>query len=154
MCAPCFVSLHGLWGVYGIDFRIDTLVSSLYCVFPVASFFIFLFVIVFQILEIALHAVVAIGYLTTFSILNWRTCAELGYCKTVASTLFETFSTKPVLAAFVVVALSAASQFVDAGTRRRPTLRITIRRNNLQSATMQVCSSAQLFRVEQLWQRK
>ena len=119
VCAM-FVSLHGLWGVYGIDFRIDTLVSTLYCVFPVASFFIFLFVKAPK-LEIALHAVVAIGYLTTFSILNWRTCAELGYCKTVASTLFETFSTKPVLAAFVVVALSAASQFVDAGTRRRPT---------------------------------
>ena len=35
--------------------------------------------------------------------LNWRTCAEMGYCGTVASTVLETLETKPVLAAFAVV---------------------------------------------------
>ncbi|MGA2730442.1 MAG: hypothetical protein ABSE96_21730 [Terracidiphilus sp.] len=108
-----FVSIRGVGGAYGIDFRVDTLVSTIYVVFPVASFFIFLFVKA-QKLELILHAIVAIGYLGTFSILNWRTCAELGYCGSVASTVFETLKIKPVLAAFGVIVFSFAASFVDA----------------------------------------
>ena len=100
--SSAFVSLHGFYGVYGIDFRRDTLVSVLYCIFPVLSFFIFLFVKAAK-CELSLYIVIAIGYLTTFSMLNWRTCAEMGYCGTVASTVLETLETKPVLAAFAVV---------------------------------------------------
>ncbi|MGA7107089.1 MAG: hypothetical protein WBY75_05065, partial [Terracidiphilus sp.] len=88
--------------IYGLDFRRDTMVSTLYCIFPILSFFIFLFVKAPK-LELSLHLVIAIGYLTTFSMLNWRTCAEMGYCSSVASTVLETISTKPMLAAFAVV---------------------------------------------------
>jgi hypothetical protein len=108
-----FVSIRGLGGAYGIDFRVDTLVSAIYVVLPVSSFFIFLFVKA-QKLEVTLHAIVAIGYLTTFSILNWRTCAELGYCGSVASMVFETLRIKPVLAAFGVIVFSFAALLVDA----------------------------------------
>ena len=108
-----FVSIRGLGGAYGIDFRVDTLVSTIYVVLPVASFFIFLFVKA-QKLEATLHSIVAIGYLSSFSILNWRTCAELGYCGSVASTVFATLKIKPVLAAFGVIAFSIAASFVDA----------------------------------------
>jgi hypothetical protein len=108
-----FVSIRGFGGAYGIDFRVDTLVSTIYVVLPVASFFIFLFVKA-QKLELILHAIVAIGYLSTFSILNWRTCAELGYCESIASTVSATLKIKPVLAAFGVIFFSFAASFVDA----------------------------------------
>jgi hypothetical protein len=107
-----FVSLHGIYQIYGLDFRVDTLVSTIYVVLPLASFFIFLFVKVPK-LEVSLHAIVAIGYLSTFSILNWRTCAELGYCGSIASTVFATLNIKPVLAAFGVIVFSFAASFVD-----------------------------------------
>jgi hypothetical protein len=107
-----FVSLHGIYQIYGLDFRVDTLVSTIYVVLPLASFFIFLFVKVPK-LEVSLHAIVAIGYLSTFSILNWRTCAELGYCGSIASTVFATLKIKPVLAAFGVIVFSFAASFVD-----------------------------------------
>jgi hypothetical protein len=108
-----FVSIRGFGGVYGIDFRVDTLVSTIYVVLPVASFFIFLFVKAAK-LEATLHTIVAVGYLTTFSMLNWRTCAELGYCGSIASTVFATLKIKPVLAAFGVIVFSVAASFVDA----------------------------------------
>jgi hypothetical protein len=111
-----FVSVRGLEGAYGIDFRIDALVSTLYVVFPVASFFIFLFIKAPK-LEAALHAIVAVGYLTTFSILNWRTCAELGYCGTVASTVVETLKTKPVAASFGVVIFCLAALMLGGRSR-------------------------------------
>jgi hypothetical protein len=107
-----FVSLHGIYQIYGLDFRVDTLVSTIYVVLPLASFFNFLFVKVPK-LEVSLHAIVAIGYLSTFSILNWRTCAELGYCGSIASTVFATLKIKPVLAAFGVIVFSFAASFVD-----------------------------------------
>jgi hypothetical protein len=107
-----FVSLHGIYQIYGLDFRVDTLVSTTYVVLPIASFFIFLFVKAPK-RELSLHAIVAIGYLSTFSILNWRTCAELGYCGSIASTVFATLKIKPVLAAFGVIVFSFAASFVD-----------------------------------------
>ncbi len=120
VCA-LFVTLHGLWGAYGIEFRTDTVISALYCVLPFSSFFIFLFAKAPK-LEASLHTIVAVGYLTTYSILNWRSCAELGYCSTVASTVLTTFRTKPVLAAFAVILLSAAALSLDARRRQAKTL--------------------------------
>ena len=111
-----FVTLHGLRGAYGIEFRTDTLISVVYCAFPIASFFVFLFVKAPKV-EIALHLLIAIGYWSAFSFLNWRTCAELGYCSTVASTVLMTLSTKPVLAAFAVIFFSTAAQRIHAQDR-------------------------------------
>jgi hypothetical protein len=114
-----FVSVRGLDGAYGIDFRLDTLVSVLYCAIPIASFFIFLFVKAPK-LEAALHLVIAVGYLSNYSILNWRTCAELGYCETVASTVLETLRTKPVEAAFGVVVFCLAALLLGQRPLNRP----------------------------------
>jgi hypothetical protein len=116
--SSAFVTLHGLFGVYGLDFRRNTLVSALYCAFPVLSFFLFLFVKAAK-PEAILHIVIACGYLTTFSMLNWRTCAEMGYCGTVTSTVVETLETKPILAAFVVVLCVLLANLV--GTRPEKT---------------------------------
>jgi hypothetical protein len=116
--SSAIVSLYGFYGVYGIDFRRDTLLSSLYCIFPILSFFIFLFVRAPR-LEVILHTVIAIGYLVTFSMLNWRTCAEMGYCSTVTSTVFETFATKPVRAAFAATLCALLATLM--GTRPEKT---------------------------------
>ncbi len=107
--AALYVSFRGLRGAYGMEFRTDTLVTAIYCAFPCASFLVFLFVRGPK-LEIVLHSLIAIGYASTFSFLNWRTCAELGYCTTVASTVLMTLTIKPVLAAFAVVLCSYAAQ--------------------------------------------
>lgn len=115
ICA-LYVTLHGLLGAYGIEFRTDSLVSAIYCAFPFASFFVFLFVKARKV-EIALHILIAIGYWSAFSFLNWRTCAELGYCSTVVSTVLMTMRTKPVLAAFAVIVFSIAAQRIDAPRR-------------------------------------
>lgn len=108
-----FVSLHGIWNLYGLDFRIDTLISVLYCLLPFLSIFVFLFVKPPR-LEVSLHALIAVGYLSTYSLLNWRTCTGFGYCTTVVSTIGTTLRTKPILAAFGVVLFSAIALFLDA----------------------------------------
>ena len=107
LCAV-FVTLRGLRGAYGMEFRTDTLVSLLYCALPAASFLVFLFPKAPK-SKIALHIFIAIGYWGSFSFLNWRTCAELGYCSTVASTILMTLSTKPVMAAFAIIVFSIAA---------------------------------------------
>jgi hypothetical protein len=107
-----FVTLHGLWGVYGLDFRRDTLISVLYCLLPFASFFVFLWIKEPR-PKILSHAAIAIGYLTTFSLLSWRTCDSVGYCVSVASTVWEVFRTKSVLAAFGALVLTGIGQTVD-----------------------------------------
>lgn len=92
-----FVSLHGLWGAYGLDLRIDTAVAFLYCLLPVSSFFVFLFVRSPKI-EVGLHCLVALGYWTTYAMLNQRTCTAFGDCGTIAATTSMTLTTQPVLA--------------------------------------------------------
>lgn len=112
VCA-LFVSLHGVWNLYGLDFRIDTIVSALYCLLPFLSFFIFLFARKPQ-RELILQVIIVFGYLMVYSMLNWRTCSGFGDCISVPSTVFETLQTKAVLAAFAVLVLSAVGLFFDA----------------------------------------
>lgn len=119
------VTLHAIWTGWAIDLRADPLVTYLYCIFPGLMFFVFLLARPLR-RKAALLWLLAVGYLLTASILNWRTCAELGYCSTVASTVIETFRTKPVLAAFAVAVLGSISLSLhtdqhktDAEARRR-----------------------------------
>jgi len=113
------VTLYGLYGAYGLDFRRDTFVSALYVLLPFLSFFVFLFARALR-SELWLHALVACGFLTAYSILNWRSCNWLGDCTTVSATVLETLMTKRVLAAFGVFILSALAFLIDAPARRRP----------------------------------
>src|SRR5579863_2656018 len=104
VCA-LFVSLHGIWNLYGLDLRIDTLISVLYCLLPFLSFFVFLFMKRLE-LEVVAHVLIAAGYLASYAFLNWRTCSGFGYCTTVEATIQVTLLTKSVLAAVAVVFLS------------------------------------------------
>jgi hypothetical protein len=111
-----YVSLHALYSAYGVDFRANPLLTFLYCALPGLSFPAFFFVRTPR-LESGLQAVLALGYLTTFSMLNWRTCAELGYCGSVTATVLETLRASPVSAAFSVVILDCTALLLK-GRRR------------------------------------
>lgn len=100
-----FVTLHGLYSATRVDFRFDTTVSVLYCVLPSLSAFVYLFVRGKKAATL-LYALIALGYLTTYSMLSWRTCDSVGYCTSAAATVLETLRTKPVLASFGALLLS------------------------------------------------
>lgn len=110
-----FVSLRGVWNIRGLDFRIDTVVSVLYCLLPFLSFFVFFFAKPPR-TQVLMHTIIAAGYLATYAILNWRTCSAFGYCDGVGSTIFLTLMTKPVLAAFAVLVLSSVGLFLNTGS--------------------------------------
>lgn len=122
VCA-LFVSLHGVWNLYGLDFRIDTVVSTLYCVLPLLSFFVFLFAKPLK-TQVLMHGIIAVGYLAVYAMLNWRTCSAFGYCDSVGATVFLTLRTKPVLAAFLVLVLSLVGLFVKTGPAAKSQSRV------------------------------
>ena len=110
------VTLHGAFAAWAIDLRADPIVTFLYCLFPGLTFFVFIFVRPLR-MKAALLSLLAVGYLLTASILNWRTCAENGYCSTIASIVFMTIRTKPVLASFAVALLSLIPLLLHDGQR-------------------------------------
>ncbi|HVZ84202.1 MAG TPA: hypothetical protein VG893_11055 [Terracidiphilus sp.] len=115
-CALCvFVTLNGIYAAWAMDLRANPLLSALYCAIPASSIFVFAFVRR-RSLEIGLHAAVALGYLTVYSMLNWRTCAELGYCSSVQDTVLTTLSTRAVEAAIAIVVLRGVS--IGLGSQR------------------------------------
>jgi hypothetical protein len=107
-----YVSFLGLFSLYGLDLRPNPMVSTLFFVLPTLSIFVFTLVKRPH-LELALQAVIAAGYLTTFSMLNWRTCSALGYCGTVLDTVLATLQIRTVLAAWGVVLLTALTIVLD-----------------------------------------
>ena len=106
------VSLFGLVAAMGVDLRQDTMLSLCYCCLPVLCFPVFLLVKPPRRAAVVL-SLMALTYLGAFSVLNWRTCSELGYCQSVAATIFQTLSTNRVLAYFSVVILMLLAQLVD-----------------------------------------
>lgn len=108
-----FVTIRGFRGAYGIEFRTDTLISALYVVFPCCSFLVFLFARRAR-LELFLQSLIAVGYLSSFAFLNWRTCSSLGYCTTVTASVLTTLGARSVLAAFAAVVFSATAMTCDA----------------------------------------
>lgn len=106
------VSFRGALSVYGIDFRINPIISAIYCTLPTLS------ILVFALVkrprpEFFAHLTIAAGYLASFSFLNWRTCAELGYCSSVSSTVWETLRIRPMLCAWGVVVLASLAILMD-----------------------------------------
>lgn len=101
--ASLFVTAYGVYVYAGTNLRMDTLLVSLYCFVPMLSFPVFLLSFWRHRLSVALHAAMAIAFLIAYSMLNWRTCAEIGYCVSVAITVLETLSTRPSEATLAVV---------------------------------------------------
>lgn len=106
------VTLSGLYSIYGLDFRQDTVLSVLYCLLPILCFPVFILVRPAQ-RSAAIAAVLAVAYLVVYSMLNWRTCAQLGYCGSVASTVMQTLKTRTASCYFGVALFSFAAVIVD-----------------------------------------
>jgi hypothetical protein len=106
------VSLHGVWSVLSIDLKQDTILSCVYCVLPILCFPVLLLVRP-QSRSAIILSLMAITYLGAYSVLNWRTCSELGYCESIMATVMQTLSTNTVLGFFAVVILSLVAMLID-----------------------------------------
>jgi hypothetical protein len=106
----CLLTLYGLAALRGLDLRQNTLLSVAYCALPLLSLPLYLLALVARRL-LMLQALLVLAYTPVYSALNWRTCAELGYCGSVASVVLMTIATSKVLL-FWGVALSGAAAFV------------------------------------------
>jgi hypothetical protein len=106
------VTIHGVWSLLAIDLQQDTVLSCVYCALPILCFPVLLLVRP-QGRSAILLSLMAITYLGAYSVLNWRTCSELGYCESVLATVVQTLSTNSVLGFFAVVILSLAAMLID-----------------------------------------
>ena len=106
------VSVHGVWSAMSIDLQQDTVLSFVYCAMPVLCFPVFLLVRPASRSTFVL-SLMALTLLGTYSVLNWRTCAELGYCQGVIGTVLQTLNTNVMLAFFAVVILNFIALLVD-----------------------------------------
>ena len=106
------VSVHGVWSAMSIDLQQDTVLSFVYCAMPVLCFPVFLLVRPASRSTFVL-SLMALTFLGTYSVLNWRTCAELGYCQGVIGTVLQTLNTNVMLAFFAVVILNLIALLVD-----------------------------------------
>ena len=105
------ITLQGLYIAQRIDFRLNTVLTTTYCLLPILCFPMFFFLR--RARRAALLFVFACAFWAAFSALNWRTCAELAYCGSVASTVLNTLTTKGVLAFFGIVAVAFALARID-----------------------------------------
>ena len=106
----CLLTLYGLAAIRGLDLRQNTLLSVAYCALPLLSLPLYLLALVARRL-LLLQALLVLAYIPVYSALNWRTCAELGYCGSVASVVLMTIATPKVLL-FWGVALSSLAAFI------------------------------------------
>jgi hypothetical protein len=118
----CLLTLYGLAAVRGLDLRQNTWLSVAYCALPLLSLPLHLLALAVRRL-LPIQAILVLAYIPVYSALNWRTCAELGYCGSVASVVLMTIATSKVLL-FGGVALSSLAAFIversgsaDAGER-------------------------------------
>ncbi len=112
------VSIYGLLPFLSADFRSNTVVMGLYCILPVLSFPVTL--VSFRSLRwsVALHWLLAFSYLAVYSMLDWRTCAELGYCQGVLATVLVTASTRRALGLFLVAIFNVALIILESSSQR------------------------------------
>lgn len=110
------VTLYGIYSAIIVDFRANTVLISFYWVLPVLCFPVFLLVRPAR-RSVVVLAIMAVAYLAVYSALDRRSCSELGYCGSIASTVFETVRMHSVLAYFGAVALSLVGLLVE---RRLP----------------------------------
>jgi hypothetical protein len=107
--SSCLLTLDGLASVLGMDLRQNTALSVAYCALPLLSLPLYLLALAVRKL-LPLQAILALAYILVYSALNWRTCAALGYCGSVASVVLMTAATTKVLL-FCGVALCSLTAF-------------------------------------------
>ncbi len=108
----CLLTLYGLAAIRGLDLRQDTVLSVAYCGLPLLSLPFYLPALAVRKL-LPIQAILFLGYVAVYSVLNWRTCAELGYCGSVASVVLLTITTSKVMLFWGVALSSAAAWAVE-----------------------------------------
>jgi hypothetical protein len=106
------VTLNGIYEAWAVDKRQDPVLTWVYCLSPILCFPVF-FLVRSHRKSAVLLALLALAFLGAYSALNWRTCAELGYCASLASTVLETLQTFWVLAFFGVAAISFVAATIE-----------------------------------------
>ena len=113
------VTVYGAYLWISIDFDLNPILTYLFSTLPLLCFPTFLLVRR-PTKSAAIIAILALAYFIVYSTLNWRTCAELGYCASVVSTVIDTLKTWSVLAFFAVPILTFVAQFVDRPKAGKP----------------------------------
>jgi hypothetical protein len=111
------VSMYGVYSFDGMTLAPDTVAVVLFGLLPVLFFPVWILSFWRLRLAVILHWAFAAGYLVVYSILDRRTCSEMGYCGSVLSTVIETLTAHPVEATFAVAMLNLAAWRL-AGKRR------------------------------------
>jgi hypothetical protein len=106
------LSLYGIYVYAGANLNLDTLLMSLYCFLPMLSFPVFLLSFRYRRTSVASHCTMAVVYCAVYSMLNWRSCSELGICSGVAATVLETLTTRPALLSIGVAGLNLAPVWI------------------------------------------
>jgi hypothetical protein len=112
------VSAYGLVPLIRANFQQDPLLISLYCFLPILSFPVTLLSIRWLRLSVVIHWILALVYLTAFSMLDWRTCTAYGYCEGVPHTVIVTLSTWRAQGVIAVAVLNLALLFLKADTHK------------------------------------
>jgi len=100
--------LLGLLSLALADFRQDALLIGLFFFLPILSFPITLLSFRWLRWSVALQWALALGYLAVYSRLDWRTCAEAGYCQGAIAIVLVTLTAWPVQVLFVVAVFNLA----------------------------------------------
>lgn len=106
------VSVRGVWSALSIDMRQDTALTIVYCAMPILCFPVLLILRPLSRSTFVL-SLMALTFVGTYSVLNWRTCSELGYCESVIATVMQTINTDFALAYFGVVILNLVALLID-----------------------------------------
>jgi hypothetical protein len=111
------VTAYGVYSFDGADFARDMLAMSLFCILPFLSFPVFL--VSFRSLRwsVAMHWILAAGYLSDYSALDWRTCSDSGYCNGVMQTVLQTLTARPVEAVFAVAVFNLSALYLQRKAR-------------------------------------
>jgi len=99
------VSLYAFYSAINLDWHQDTLLTAAYCLLPMLCFPVFFLVRPARRAALVLGLLIC-GFWAAYSALSRRTCAELGYCGSVVSTMVLTLKALPTLAFLAVAAIS------------------------------------------------
>jgi hypothetical protein len=109
------------WGLYSaisVDFRMNPAQTILYCALAIFCFPLCVVIRSLRKPEWWLW-LAACAYLVVYSALDWRGCAAMGICGSVAGTVWQTLKTRSVLAYFGAAIASSAAMMLSDGSPKR-----------------------------------
>lgn len=107
------MSLSALYVFTWADFRSDAVVMALFCGMPLLSFPASLAFYRRTRGAAIAHWVLALVYLTVYSMLDWRTCSSFGYCQSVAQVVLVTMTAWRVQGMFLIAVAAVLLIWVE-----------------------------------------